>query len=115
MKNEQDSESPTIPPLPPATGSATVEMPRPTIEELERILASGERLKIALQPDGSIRAVPIVLNAAQERAVKEWAADDRLWTAQETVEFNLRTFARAIIKGESPNIALDHTNEAPKL
>jgi len=78
-------------------------MPRPTIEELERILASGERLKIALQPDGSIRAVPIVLNAAQERAVKEWAADDRLWTTQETVEFNLRTFARAIMAAESPN------------
>jgi hypothetical protein len=30
----------------------------PTIEELERMLASGEPLKIALQPDGSIRAVP---------------------------------------------------------
>ena len=92
-----------IRPLPPATGSATVERPRPTIEELERMLASGEPLKIALQPDGSIRAVPIVLNAAQEKAVKEWAADDRLWTTQETVEFNLRTFARVIRQGESSN------------
>ncbi len=56
MKNEQDSKPPAIPPLPPATGSAAVK--RPTIEELERMLASSEPLKIALQPDGSIRAVP---------------------------------------------------------
>lgn len=31
---------------------------RPTIEELERILASGENPDIEIQPDGSIRAVP---------------------------------------------------------
>jgi hypothetical protein len=42
---------------------------------------------------------PIALNAAQERAVKVWAADDRLWTTQETVEFNLRTFARLVLAG----------------
>lgn len=41
---------------------------------------------------------PIPLNAAQERAVQEWAADDRLWTTQETVEFNLRVFARVILR-----------------
>ncbi len=41
---------------------------------------------------------PIQLNAAQEMAAKEWAADDRLWTTQETVQFNLRTFARVILK-----------------
>jgi hypothetical protein len=40
---------------------------------------------------------PIQLNAKQEQAAKEWAADDRLWTTQETVEFNLRTFARKIL------------------
>lgn len=40
----------------------------------------------------------IQLNAEQEQAVKDWAADDRLWTTQETVEVNLRTFARVILK-----------------
>jgi predicted DNA-binding ribbon-helix-helix protein len=44
---------------------------------------------------------PISLNAEQERAVKEWAADDRLWTTQETVEFNLRTFGRVILRALS--------------
>lgn len=34
------------------------EIPRPTIEELERMLASGEELDIEIQPDGSIRSVP---------------------------------------------------------
>lgn len=34
------------------------ERPRPTIEELEAILASGEKLDIEIMPDGSIRAVP---------------------------------------------------------
>lgn len=32
--------------------------PKPSIEELERILASGEIPDIEIQPDGSIRAVP---------------------------------------------------------
>lgn len=40
---------------------------------------------------------PVPLNAEQEAAAKLWAADDRLWTTQETVEFNLRTFARKIL------------------
>jgi len=44
---------------------------------------------------------PIPLNDAQEQAAKVWAADDRLWTTQETVEFNLRTFARVILKEQS--------------
>lgn len=43
------------------------------------------------------RQFPIPLNAEQEQAAKEWAADDRLWATQETVEFNLRTFARKIL------------------
>lgn len=34
------------------------EHPRPTIEELERMLASNEPLDIEIQPDGSIRSVP---------------------------------------------------------
>lgn len=40
---------------------------------------------------------PIPLSSAQELLVKQWAADDRLWTTQETVEFNLRVFARAVL------------------
>lgn len=40
----------------------------------------------------------IELNDAQERVIKEWAANDRLWTTQETVEVNLRTFACLILK-----------------
>jgi len=40
---------------------------------------------------------PIRLNDAQQQAAKEWAADDRLWTTQETVEINLRMFARVIL------------------
>jgi hypothetical protein len=41
--------------------------------------------------------MPIALSREQEAEIKQWAADDRLWTTQETVEFNLRTFARAMI------------------
>lgn len=41
--------------------------------------------------------LPIPLNTEQEKAAKQWAADDQLWTTQETVEFNLRTFARVIL------------------
>ena len=37
------------------------------------------------------------LNHKQREAAQTWAADDRLWTTQETVEFNLLTFARAIL------------------
>jgi ribosomal 50S subunit-recycling heat shock protein len=40
----------------------------------------------------------IQLNPEQIKAAKEWAADDRLWTTQDTVEFNLQTFARVILK-----------------
>ena len=44
---------------------------------------------------------PIPLNTVQDSAIKEWSADDRLWTTQETVEFNLRTFARVILAARS--------------
>jgi len=40
---------------------------------------------------------PVQLSNAQEALAKQWAADDRLWTTQETVEFNLRVFARAVL------------------
>lgn len=33
-------------------------MEKPSIEELERMLSSGEPLDLEIQPDGSIRAVP---------------------------------------------------------
>lgn len=41
---------------------------------------------------------PIPLNDAQLSLIKQWAADDRLWTTQETVQINLETFARCILK-----------------
>jgi hypothetical protein len=42
------------------------------------------------------------LTAQQLAAAKQWAADDRLWTTQETVEFNLRTFARVVLAAQPP-------------
>lgn len=47
---------------------------------------------------------PISLNDVQETLIKQWAADDRLWTTQETVEFNLRVFSRTIIKALSSSV-----------
>ena len=43
----------------------------------------------------------IRLTRTMEHAVEAWAADDRLWTTQETVASNLRTFARVILKHAS--------------
>jgi len=50
--------------------------PRPTIEELERILASGEPLDIQIQPDGSVVAVPkgTAVNAKPEVLTAKYAA-----------------------------------------
>jgi len=45
--------------------------------------------------------IPLALNAEQLRAVKHWAADDRLWATPETVEFNLRIFARVILAAQA--------------
>lgn len=61
---------------------------------------------------------PIALNDSQEQCVKIWAADMRCWATPETVEFNLRTFARKII-GESgqsgaPSEAKPSVTEAAK-
>ena len=57
-------------------------------EALPTLLA-GDRLRL-----------PLALNAEQMRAVKQWAADDRLWTDQGTVEFNLQVFARVILAAQ---------------
>jgi hypothetical protein len=40
----------------------------------------------------------IELTDEMEKACTQWAEDDRLWTTQEAVKFNLRTFARVILK-----------------
>ncbi len=40
---------------------------------------------------------PIALSSEQQEAATLWAADDRLWTTQEVVEFNLKVFARKIL------------------
>jgi hypothetical protein len=45
-----------------------------------------------------VELAPIPLNEAQRDAATAWAADDRLWTTQETVEANLLTFARVILR-----------------
>lgn len=65
----------------------------PTIANIEAVAEAGARLSYHLSS-------PIQLSPQQEEAVKSWAADDRLWTTQETVEFNLRTFARLMLKEE---------------
>lgn len=46
-------------------------------------------------------ASPIPLTAAMLEAIRTWAADDRLWTTQETTAFNLCTFARVILKAQA--------------
>jgi hypothetical protein len=46
-------------------------------------------------------AAPLIeLNAEQLREVERWAADDSLWTTQETVAFNLKIFARVILAAD---------------
>lgn len=45
---------------------------------------------------------PIPLNEAQLSLAKTWSEDDRLWTTQELVEINLRTFARAVLRESMP-------------
>lgn len=74
---------------------------QPLLTERARRL---RQLQYALNLTGAEGRAPtepqslIPLNEAQARAAKDWAADDRLWTTQETVAFNLRTFARVILK-----------------
>lgn len=62
--------------------------------------AEGHSLSPADSTTGS-GLFPVPLSETQEAVIKQWAADDRLWTTQETVEFNLRVFARKIITSES--------------
>lgn len=42
-------------------------------------------------------AYPLDVPGLTELA-SEWAKDDRLWTTQETVAFNLTTFGRAVLQ-----------------
>ena len=42
---------------------------------------------------------PIPLTTEIIEAIRTWARDDRLWSSQETTEFNLCTFARLILSG----------------
>lgn len=74
------------------------------VSELLSFVLNAIRLRglavVAERPPSEPR-YPIPLNAQQLEAVKNWAADDRLWTTQETVEINLRIFARVILAGQS--------------
>jgi hypothetical protein len=62
-------------------------------DELEAALKAAPHVEQERQEDGPLPFTPEMAKAAYE-----WAADDRLWTTQDTVEFNLRTFARVILK-----------------
>ncbi len=70
------------------------EVHKPGIEWQAVYNAVGEALKVL---NASDPATPWELTEKQEEMIKDWAADDRLWTNQEIVEFNLRVFARFII------------------
>jgi hypothetical protein len=77
-----------------------VGVPEPPKKEEEDLTRRGSLTPIESPqpaPTDEADTSPIPLNDWQERAIKQWAADDRLWTTQETVEFNLRMFARTIL------------------
>jgi len=57
-----------------------------------------DELQMQMAPPERAAEAPISLNASQFASAKEWAADDRLWTTQETVEINLQAFARVILR-----------------
>lgn len=57
LKSKRSTGRKAKPGSAPRSGSAAGVRTRPTIEELERILASNEPLDIEIQPDGSIRSV----------------------------------------------------------
>lgn len=57
---------------------------------------------------------PILLSDAQETAIKQWAADDRLWTTPATVESNLRAFARVLLGCPCPTIPRNPRQDAPE-
>ena len=54
----------------------------------------------AASPTGSTASdvAPIPLTKATIEAVRDWAADDRLWSTKDTTEFNLCAFARLVLK-----------------
>jgi len=68
----------------------------------DQSLAEQSRFLIAMigeiQRDTLFSCFPIPLNEEQASLCKAWAANDRLWTTQETVAINLETFARLILK-----------------
>ena len=79
-----------------ASGPAAPDRLQPILKEpLDRPEPIATQYPLSLNTAG--------LNDAQLKAAKEWAADDRLWTTQDTVEFNLRTFARVILSSASVN------------
>ncbi len=78
------------------TSSSSSASPLPAVTTPQETMLGVGSVKPA-RPGG-----PIPLTAAQEQAAKDWAADDRLWTTQETVEFNLRVFARTILMLAAP-------------
>lgn len=53
----------------------------------------------------TIEVYPIRLNERQRKTIADWAADDRLWTTQETATINLATFARTILRDAFPEPA----------
>jgi hypothetical protein len=57
---------------------------------------------MATDDQGLAARFPIPLNEAQQQAIKDWAADDRLWTTQDTVVINLTTFACVILNRCQP-------------
>lgn len=66
---------------------------RELVQEVSNQIGS---IKTATEPTDP-KDGPIALTKLQEVSIRTWAADDRLWTTQENVETNLRTFARVIL------------------
>ena len=81
---------------------------------IKRLTADMTALRLRHAEAGAATTAPIPLTEEQEREAKEWAADDRLWTTRETVEFNLRTFARKILSLCPPALARQRHAEAEK-
>lgn len=77
------------------------------VDVAERLLRAWMKTTTPLAAEAAAPSpiAPVPLNPTQEAAVKSWAADDRLWTTQDTVEFNLRVFARSIVAAAPRPIA----------
>lgn len=69
------------------------------------------RKAAALVVGGPQETYQIPLNEPQLDAANQWAADDRLWTTQETVQINLRTFARKILALSRPGVEIPQEHE----